>query len=141
MDLKTKTLSLFFFPSDIKLVWKVKQKQRELTKIQLFLFLCSFSLKIQDITKSKAPIFKREQHKIFLGQVLSNFQIGPVERRLNQLRNCFMLLLLSLWRNKSHTQQFMLANQNKKEKKFTWNEQCTFNYPCQYDVDVSSTRK
>ena len=38
-----KNLSLFFFPSDIKLAWKVKQKQRELTKkstffISLFFF-------------------------------------------------------------------------------------------------------
>ena len=31
-----KNLSLFFFPSDIKLAWKAKQKQRELTKNQLF---------------------------------------------------------------------------------------------------------
>ena len=38
-----KNLSLFFFPSDIKLAWKAKQKQRELTKNELFLFLCFFS--------------------------------------------------------------------------------------------------
>ena len=37
-----KNLSLFSFPSDIKLAWKAKQKQRELTKNQLFLFLCFF---------------------------------------------------------------------------------------------------
>ena len=38
-----KNLSLFFFPSDIKLAWKAKQKHRELTKNQLFLFLWFFS--------------------------------------------------------------------------------------------------
>ena len=38
-----KNLSLFSFPSDIKLEWKAKQKQRELTKNQLFLFYCLFS--------------------------------------------------------------------------------------------------
>ena len=38
-----KNLSLFFFPSDIKLAWKAKQKKRELTENQLFLFLCFFS--------------------------------------------------------------------------------------------------
>ena len=37
-----KSLSLFLFPSDIKLAWKAKQKQRELIKNQLFLFLCFF---------------------------------------------------------------------------------------------------
>ena len=52
-----KNLSLFFFPSDIKLAWKVKQKQRELTKNRLFLLLFIF-LKIQDIRKPKTPIFE-----------------------------------------------------------------------------------
>ena len=46
-----KNLNLFFFPSDIKLAWKAKQKQRQLTKNQLFLFLCCFFLKIRDIRK------------------------------------------------------------------------------------------
>ena len=54
-----KNSSLFFFPSDIKLAWKAKQKQRELTKNQLFLFLCFFKKKIQDIRKPKTPIFER----------------------------------------------------------------------------------
>ena len=31
-----KNLSLLFFPSNVKLAWKAKQKQRELTKNQLF---------------------------------------------------------------------------------------------------------
>ena len=31
-----KYLNLFFFPSDIKLAWKAKQKQEELTKNQPF---------------------------------------------------------------------------------------------------------
>ena len=79
-----KNLSLFFFPSDIKLAWKAKQKQWELTKnsenwpkivridqkqwelttnsenwpkINFFYFF-DFFLKIQDIRKSKTPIFE-----------------------------------------------------------------------------------
>ena len=41
-----KNLSLFIFPSDIKLAWKAKQKQRELTKNQQFFFyFFVFSLK------------------------------------------------------------------------------------------------
>ena len=31
-----KNLSLLFFPSDIKLAWKAKQKEQELTKNELF---------------------------------------------------------------------------------------------------------
>ena len=50
-----KNSSLFFFPTDIKLAWKTKQKQRELTKNQLFSLF--FFLKIQDIRESKTPIF------------------------------------------------------------------------------------
>ena len=38
-----KNLSLFFFPSDIKLAWKAKQKQQELTENQLFLYFFFFS--------------------------------------------------------------------------------------------------
>ena len=37
-----KNLSLFFFSPNIKLAWKVKQKQRELTKNQLFFISLSF---------------------------------------------------------------------------------------------------
>ena len=37
-----KNLSLFFFSSDIKFAWKAKQKKRELTENQIFLFLCFF---------------------------------------------------------------------------------------------------
>ena len=71
-----KNLSLFSFPSDIKLEWKAKQKQRELTKNQLFLFYCFF-LKIQDIRKSKTPVFERGSHKNLLRQVLTIFQTSP----------------------------------------------------------------
>ena len=72
-----KNLSLFFFTSDIKLAWKAKQKQRELTKNQHFFYFFVFFLKIQDIKKSKTPIFERGEHKIFLDQVLTIFQTGP----------------------------------------------------------------
>ena len=37
-----KNLSTFFFPSGIKLVWKAKQKQRELTKNQFFFYFFDF---------------------------------------------------------------------------------------------------
>ena len=37
-----KNLSIFLFLSDIKLVWKVKQKQRELTKNLFFFFIYLF---------------------------------------------------------------------------------------------------
>ena len=38
-----KDISLFFFLSDIKLAWKVKQKQRELTKNRIFFISVYFS--------------------------------------------------------------------------------------------------
>ena len=60
-----KNLSLFFFPSDIKLAWKVKQKQRELTKKSTFFISLFFFLEIQDIRKSKTLIFERGSNKAF----------------------------------------------------------------------------
>ena len=69
---------LGLFPSDIKLAWKAKRKHRELTKNQLFLFLCFFFLKILDIRKPKTPIFKKGSYKKFLGQVLNIFQTSPM---------------------------------------------------------------
>ena len=36
-----------------------------------------FFLKIQDIKKSKTPIFERGSHKNFLDQVLTIFQTSP----------------------------------------------------------------
>ena len=53
-----KNLSLSFFPSNIKFAWKAKQKQRELTKNQLVFYFFVFFLKVQDIKKSKTPIFE-----------------------------------------------------------------------------------
>ena len=74
-----KNLSLFFFPSDIKLAWKAKQKQRELAKNQLFFIsLLFFFLKIQDIRKSKTPIFERGSHKKFLVKCLPFFKLAPI---------------------------------------------------------------
>ena len=37
-------------------------------------FLCFFFLKIQDIRKSKIPIFEKGLHQLFLDQVLTIFQ-------------------------------------------------------------------
>ena len=64
-----KNLSLLFFPSNIKLAWEAKKKHRELTKNQPLFFL-----KIQDMRRSKTPIFEKGSHKTFLGQVLTIFQ-------------------------------------------------------------------
>ena len=45
-------------------------------KSTFFYFFVFFFLKIQDIRKSKTPIFEREQYKTFLGQVFTIFQTG-----------------------------------------------------------------
>ena len=64
-----------FFYVRIKLAWKAKQKQRELTKNQFFLFL--FFLKIQDIKKPKTPIFERGSIKVF-GSSVDHFSNKPI---------------------------------------------------------------
>ena len=52
-----KNLSLFFFPSDVKLAWKAKQKQRELTKNRLcFIYFFPKNLGYKE---TKSPIFER----------------------------------------------------------------------------------
>ena len=73
-----RNLSFFFFPSDIKLGWKAKQKQRELTKNQLFFISFSFSLKIQNIGKSKTTIFGRGWHKKIFGSSVDHFSNRPI---------------------------------------------------------------
>ena len=72
-----KSLSLFFFPSSIKLAWKAKHKQQKLTKKSTFFISLLFFLNIQDIRKSKTPILEKESHKNFLGQMLTIFQTRP----------------------------------------------------------------
>ena len=63
-----KNLSLFFYPSDFKLAWKAKQKQRELTKNQLFfLFLCFFSWKFR--------IYGNQKHQFLKGDSIKNFWV------------------------------------------------------------------
>ena len=46
-----------------------------------FFFLC-FLLKIQDIRKSKRPIFEKRSHKNFLGQLLTIFQTSHSTKNL-----------------------------------------------------------
>ena len=87
-----KNLSLFYFPSDIKLAWKAKQKQQELTENQLFFISLFFFLKIQSIRKSKTPIFERGQHK--------NFK--QAQQKISNLKTVL---------------DFLLAENNKKEIK------------------------
>ena len=60
-----KNLSLFFFSVRHYFSMEGEKRQQELTKNLLFFISLFFFLKIQDITKSKAPIFKRGYHKIF----------------------------------------------------------------------------
>ena len=55
-----KNLSLFFFPSDIKLAWKAKQKQRELTKNQLFFISLFFFNKNPGYKENKNTNFGKE---------------------------------------------------------------------------------
>ena len=50
-----KNLSLFFFPSDIK----VDTKPPRIDQKSAFFYFFDFFLKIQDIRKSKTPIFER----------------------------------------------------------------------------------
>ena len=60
-----KNVSLFFFPSDIKLAWKAKQKQQELTRNQLFLFLCFFIQKFRIKGNQKHQFLKGDSMKMF----------------------------------------------------------------------------
>ena len=67
-----KNLSLLFFPSDIKLAWKAKQKKEELTKNQVFFVFLFFFLKIQDLRKSKQQFLKGDTIKFFWVNCFSN---------------------------------------------------------------------
>ena len=53
-------------------------------KSTFFFISLFFFLNIQDITKSKAPIFKRGYYKDFLVQLLTIFQTGPLARRIDR---------------------------------------------------------
>ena len=69
-----KNLSLFFFPSDIKLAWKAKQKQRELTKNQLF-FISLFFSKNSGYEETKNTNFWKgiAQNIFFRGSSVDHF--------------------------------------------------------------------
>ena len=64
-----KNLSLLFFPSDIKLAWKAKQKKEELTKNQVFFVFLFFFSKNSGFKEIKTTIFERGYHKFFLSQL------------------------------------------------------------------------
>ena len=72
-----KNLSLFFFPSDIKLAFKAKQKQRELTKNQLFFISLFFFSKNSGYKEIKNTNFWKGIKKFGGGQVFTIFQTGP----------------------------------------------------------------
>ena len=52
-------------------------KTARIDQISTFFYFFVFLLKIQDISKSKTPIFERGSHKHFLGQVLTILQTSP----------------------------------------------------------------
>ena len=62
-----KNSNLFFFPSDIKLAWKAKQKQQELTKNQLFFISLFFSQKFR--------IKGNQKHKFLKGDSIKRFWV------------------------------------------------------------------
>ena len=59
MELQKKLKSLFFFPPDIKLAWKLKQKQGELTKNQVFFIFLFFFHKNSGYKKTKNTNFRK----------------------------------------------------------------------------------
>ena len=94
-----KNLSLFFFPSDIKLAWKAKQKQWELSKNQLFfLFLCCFFLKIQDKGNQKHQFLKGDSIKLFWVKCWPFFKQAA---KYYTIRNsfCFKIFFLMILSN------------------------------------------
>ena len=60
--------------SNINVAWKVKQKQQELAKNQLFLFCFS---KNSGYKEFKTTNFERGSHKNFLREVLTIFRTSP----------------------------------------------------------------
>ena len=74
----------------------VRTDQKSIFFISLFFFL-----KIQNIRKSKTPIFERGSHKNFLGQVLTIFQTSPLTPVWNQCE--------SVWSVWNHIQSCTLT--------------------------------
>ena len=67
-----KNLSLFSFPSAISM--EGETKTAKIDQKPTFFIFSFFSLKIQNIRKSKILIFERRYHKYFLGQMLTILQ-------------------------------------------------------------------
>ena len=75
-----KNLSLLFSSVRHLISMKGETKTARIDqKSTFFYFFGFFFLKIQDIRKLKTPIFEWGWHNIFLGQVLTIFQISPNE--------------------------------------------------------------
>ena len=79
-----KNLSLFFFPSDIKLTWKSKQKQREFTKNQHFFISLFFFSKNSRFRETKNIKFWKET--AFFGSSVDHFSNKPCYE-------CFSIIL------------------------------------------------
>ena len=50
----------------------------------------------------------------------------------------FIITIIILMKQKLYTSTF---RKKEKENYLTWNEQCAFNYPCKYNLEVCSTKK
>ena len=101
-----KNLSLLFFPSDVKLAWKAKQKQRELTKNQLFFISLFFFSKNSGYKEIKSTNFWKGIAYIFLGQVLTNFQTGSA------VLSSIIFSLALFWTVKCYQFLFLLLGGN-----------------------------
>ena len=65
-----------------------------------FVFLWVFFLKIQNIRKSKTPIYEKGSHKNFLDQVLTIFQTSPGESLIKfEISKEFDIMFIMLSRN------------------------------------------
>ena len=65
-----------------------------------FVFLWFFFLKIQNIRKSKTPIYEKGSHKNFLDQVLTIFQTSPGESLIKfEISKEFDIMFIMLSRN------------------------------------------
>ena len=72
-----KDLIIFFFSVWHQISTEGKTKTARINQKTNFLIFLFFFLKIQDLRKPKTSSFERGEHKNFLGQVLTIFQISP----------------------------------------------------------------
>ena len=61
-----------------------KTKTARIDQKLTFFYVFVFFLKVQDIRRSKTPIFERKSHKFFFGQVLTIFQTSRGDNLITQ---------------------------------------------------------